>query len=576
MSAFQEQEQNNNNNNNNNNNQSIFPREKIIQDASLTFHTGPYPSITDEPEKPPQVFQLFPEDSNMSFGILNVTIADTPMLTQELVLDVSSDISGSMNDECPDGRTKSKHAINAIQNIITAISKKTEANVIISTYGFDEKVVQVITDTKITQENADALRAMLTQLQPRGSTDIYKSLEMQKQRAQKRGSAATQTNITLTDGQANVGKSTDYSVMSEQVAPNCTNVFIGFGNDHNASGLQQLANAQPNGSYFYIAEIEKGPIVFGEIIHQLIYTALTNITIQATNAEIYDYKTNTWKTEIHISSLVSEATKTYHVRCIAPESAIISISACSAIHEETIPTEIETDILAVPDLQEADGTIVANSLGLYMLRQRTQELLFKAHENSLAKEKRYLENYEVRVALGEKEFQIKKEMKEHYTFMKKYAVQEKLEADELLSSLITDIAVVLQTFGGAKATMYSGARGDSQGRQTSNNVSQINPEDVADGYAPLKRQRHARFTSSAAGGSRGGGDGYCPAFLRQGAVADNNGDGDKDEDEDDLSNFAQPVLMTALSRSNTTPKQKELMRDLSMGVNTIDELEEDA
>jgi hypothetical protein len=263
---------------------------------------------------------------------MHITIADTPMLTQELVLDVSSDISGSMNDSCPDGRTKSKHAINTIQNIITAISKKTEANVVISTYGFDEKIMPVITDTKITQENADELRARLTQLQPRGSTDIYRSLEMQKERSVKRSSTTSQTNITLTDGEANAGKSTDYNVMSEQVAPNCTNIFIGFGNDHNATGLQKLANAQPNGSYFYIAEIEKGPIVFGEIIHQLIYTALTNITIQLTNAEIYDYKTNSWKSELHIPSLVSEATKTYHVRSAAPDAVSASISACSAIH----------------------------------------------------------------------------------------------------------------------------------------------------------------------------------------------------------------------------------------------------
>jgi len=286
-----------------------------------------------------------------------------------------------------------------------------------------------------------------------------------------------------------------------------------------------------------------------------------------TNAEIYDYKTNSWKSELHIPSLVSEATKTYHVRSTAPDAVSASISACSAIHEETTPTEIENDIFSVPHLQDEDGTIVPDSLGVYMFRQRTQELLFRAHKNSLAKENRLLLDCGTRTLLAEEEQQIKREMREHYTFMKKYAEQEKMETDELLSSLMTDIAVVLQTFGGKKATMYSAARGDSQGKQTSHNVSQVNPEDLA---APLKRQRNARFAASG-----GGGDGYSPAFLRQTGINDNDNDNDNDDEDDDLSNFAQPVLMTALSRSNTTPKQKELMRDLSVGVSAIDELEED-
>ena len=121
-----------------------------------------------------------------------------------------------------------------------------------ATYGFDDKVEEIFQDTKITQENAADLRNKLDQLEPRNGTNLYQPLELQAKRAAARQAVnptLRQTNITMTDGQANQGK-TSYSEMATQVAPNCTNIFIGFGGDHNAVGLQQLADAQPNGSYF--------------------------------------------------------------------------------------------------------------------------------------------------------------------------------------------------------------------------------------------------------------------------------------------------------------------------------------
>ena len=114
--------------------------------------------------------------------------------------------------------------------------------------------------------------------------------------------------------------------------------------------------------------------------------------------------------------------------------------------------------------------------------------------------------------------------------------------------------------------MYSAARGDSQGRQTSNNVSHINPEDMTHLKKAPKLMRRSRSLTLDA----------KSVFINAPYKGCMHDDVTEDEDisEDDFDEM-QPILMSALSQTNTTPKQKELMRDLSMGCNPIHELDDE-
>jgi len=562
----------------------IMSREKIIASASVEFHTASMPrlipvlpqaeeqgqeqvqpseqvqplELPPPPVVPPAAsfeynFSLFPENPEHMFGVFKLTIADTPMLTQTQALDTNNDISGSMGDFCKDGKSKMQHAKHTLKNIVTALSKNEGASVAMATYGFDDKVEEIFQDTKITPENAQELRNKLDQLEPRNGTDIYKPLELQAKRATARHAvnpSIRQTNITMTDGQANQGK-TSYSEMATQVAPNCTNIFIGFGGDHNAIGLQQLADAQPNGSYFYVAEIEKAGIVFGEVIHQMLYTALTNVTISTENAEIYDYKTNMWSTSIQVPSIVSEATKTYHLRSTTPNTARIYISAQSAVHGDQEPAILELDDVI---LQNHPDKII--DLSLYMLRQRTQELTFKAHQHSLKLVNDPKVSYapETRDAYYEMQKSIRKELTDYLKFMKQFAKEQNLEEDELLTTLIDDVVIILQTFGGPKASMYSSVRTGSQGRQASNNVGYVAPEDMVCGGAPRMQRHHG--------------------LRRQNAWAGVEPQEEDDADAFDASLLSPPTLARALTRTHTTPRQMTIMRECSQG-STVAELDED-
>ena len=539
-------------------------RENTIESANVSFHNVAtprlIPMLTDntvaaddqvalKPDPFTYDFNLFPEDPEMKFGTLEIKIADTPMLTGHQVLDTSTDISGSMSDDCKDGKSKMQHARHTLQNIVSAIVNSKDASVTMATYGFDNMVDEIFPGTQITQDNETELRAKMDRLHPRNGTDIYKSLECQADRAAKRREGnpnVRQTNITLTDGQANEGKSTKYSDMATQVAPNCTNIFIGFGADHNALGLQQLADAQPNGSYFYVAEIEKAGLVFGEVIHQMLYTALVNVTIEVQNGEIYNYKTNEWQTTLEIPSIVSEAKKTYHLRSKDSTQVVIHISAQSLVHGDQEATQLELD-----DLITHDNPEESVNLTTHMFRQRTQELMFKAHQHNIAGQNFCEEKWtkEQHVAHSETAKTIRKELVDFCKFMQQYAKENSMEEDELLNTLTTDLTVVAKTFGSPRAALYTATKCNSQGRQTSNNTNYIDPNDLFG-----QRQSYANH-----------------GLRRQNALGVFQGDL---LDTDELADLpTMPRMQSGLTRAYTTPRQMTLMRSITGESAELDELD---
>jgi len=548
-------------------------RKNIIESATVTFHNVATPKLipvlvegtvvaegtvaaeglegTKEP-KPVQFtydFNLFPEDTEMKFGVFELKLADTPMLTGHQVLDTSTDISGSMSDCCKDGKSKMQHARHTLQNIVSAIVKSEGASVTMATYGFDDKVDEIFPGTQITQDNETELRAKMDRLHSRNGTDIYKALECQADRAAKRREGnpnVRQTNITLTDGQANAGKSTKYSDMATQVAPNCTNIFIGFGGDHNAVGLQQLADAQPNGSYFYVAEIEKAGLVFGEVIHQMLYTALVNITIEVQNGEIYDYKTNTWQTTLQIPSIVSEAKKTYHLRSKTPKTTYINVHAQSLVHGDQ-----EASILDLDDLITHDAEGESVNLTTQMFRQRTQELMFKAHQHNIAGQNTFYEEKLTREQCetnNEASKTIRKDLVNFCKFMQQYSKENSLEEDDLLGAVIADLTVVAKTFGGPRAALYTASKCNSQGRQTSNNTNYIDPND-------LFGRRHP-------GGPH--------MMRRQNALGPFQDEFVEDDGLGDLE--TTPQMQRGVTRTYTTPRQMTMMRTLTGSSTDLDEI----
>ena len=538
-----------------------FPRDKIIECAYIKFHS--LPSNTKEVKEVEEVeeveevkevkeapykFQLF-DDPNIKFGTLTIEMGNTPMLTQPQVIDNDIDISGSMSNYCLDGQTKIHHAKHVLKNIATFLASTPNTNISLAVHGFDNVVDEIFSDTKLTEDNVDKLRTIIDKkLQPRNGTNIYNALEKSKQRIESRhqqNPRQKQIKMLLTDGLANEGI-TDYNKMAEQLSEHASTILIGFGSDHDAVGLQKLAAAQPGGAYYYVDVIEKAGLVFGEIIHGIIYEALTDVTIEVENGEIYDFVTNKWSSKLQIHSIVSEAKKTYHLRSTTPELLSASITALSAVHEDEIKYVFEDDLTAMPDLmtlvkEETEEAVEEYSqdytdLTRYMHRQRTQELLFDIHQISIGGEGISEGISEIG---GQKE--IYENIKKFATYLQNYMEENKLQEDDFYKTLYADIYITKQTFGSARAAMYSGARQVSQGRERSYNITQIDASDQPRQRPRLHRHNHLRRQQ---------------AFTFE------------DDEEDDAPPPA--LMMPSLSRTNTSARQASLMRQCSAGTTCRD------
>ena len=246
----------------------------IIKNAYIDMHTD---SIVMIPE--------LLDYSNVHFGILQIEIAETNETQKSQDILFTIDISGSMNDRCKDKKTKMQHAIHTTKNIISIFEKSVNKNIQIEIIGFDDEIEKVLPWTIINSETVDVIKQQIYKLEPRGSTDIelalktaIKSFDKQEQFQTK----AQKTHIFLTDGNSTKGEDSPTILRSiveqdQDKDKSINHIFIGFGRDHNAYLLQTLASKKD--SYYFVDEIENTGLVFGEIIHGIMYKALENIEI---------------------------------------------------------------------------------------------------------------------------------------------------------------------------------------------------------------------------------------------------------------------------------------------------------
>jgi len=463
------------------------------------------------------------------FGILRVKLADTPMTKQPQLLYFKNDMSGSMQDVCSDGRSKMQHSNHTTSNILR-LAAETDAEIWVQVDGFDDKVERIIPAQRVTKDNLQQLVALVNATMPRNGTDLELALNDSKKQIsefKEQHPEFVVTQIFTTDGQANTGSQIN-STLAECVDPNYSNIFIGLGLDHSADTLNALSSRK-HAAYYFIDKIENGGLVFGEVIHSILYKALVDITLTVENAEIYDYRTNQWSSTLEVDSLNGEAEKTYHLRRahdVSPFDVEVNISGTAA----TLP--FATTVFCMPPLIDEQGIDVEPRLDLskYIFRQRTQELLYEAKCKATQGE-------------HDKIHSLKTKMRDFLAQMKAYKEKHpELASDSTFQTLNDDLVIVIRTLGTHYQAMYTSARANSNGRECSYNVSQV-PGAPRRNHGGLRR-------SNAYNGLQG-----------QGQDQDQDLDFVESEVDDELQMLSQGPL----SRSHTTPRQATLMRSCSSG-----------
>jgi hypothetical protein len=251
---------------------------------------------------------------------------------------------------------------------------------------------------------------------------------------------------------------------------------MGYGLEHDALLLKRLASNGIHNEYRFVDLLEKAGLVYGEVIHRLLYPAVEDVSLLAENCEIYNYATNMWTERLEIGNLISDEQKIFHIRTTTRNQAQIAIYG-RTIHKTRCQEELSDKIIFQTHALPVKVDLGSNcDLTNYLFRQQTQEYLFKTNSllerqydldtevtdpfakyNALYQQKgRLKKEGEFHKIIDEKDL-LKKQMKEFFKTMLDHVTNHGLKEDEFYKILCDDIYIALKS--------YAAARQTSQGRQ---------------------------------------------------------------------------------------------------------------
>jgi Mg-chelatase subunit ChlD len=187
------------------------------------------------------------------------------------------DTSGSMNDQ-----SKLANVKKSLSFLLKFLQKSDYLSLVTFNYGS-----QIIIDnTKVTSEYIETFRYAIDTLDAEGGTNLSAGLLNVKSILERANPTQVSKTglIILTDGQVNEGIIRSEELMRiiqaiKQVNPNISITTIGYGEDHNAALLNNIAT-NGGGSYNVVNTIEEVGTVFGDILGGLMTTVLQNVQVK--------------------------------------------------------------------------------------------------------------------------------------------------------------------------------------------------------------------------------------------------------------------------------------------------------
>jgi hypothetical protein len=420
------------------------------------------------------------------FGVINLKIKKMVPSIQKRHFVFTVDCSGSMSDKCNDGRTKMDHANHTLINMMNYYAEHPELMVSITVFAFDGSIYKIITNEEVREDNLDKLIQHIKKIRPKDMTNIEQALISSREYIANyinNNRDVYVSHIFMTDGDATQGETNPFK-LKEYISPLVSNNFIGFGIEHNTYLLKEFATDIKN-NYYFVDALEKAGLVYGEILHSIIYRVLENTNISVVNGLIYDWKTNSWVDQLDIGDLISETNKTYHILTDNPNEFDCIFQTTHCVSKEIFDFTIQNTIKKVDIID--DGFV---DLIQYKYRQRTQQLLFEVNEynfNKVNNDDDHLRfntsyyNYNVtheNVDTDElhntdtvNSIKLKEKMKSLLKDMQQFL--DNLDNTTLTASAVSsfikllcdDLYICLKTFDTKHSAMFSCARQLSQGAQ---------------------------------------------------------------------------------------------------------------
>jgi hypothetical protein len=487
------------------------------------------------------------------FGILNFTAVTTRETREELDFLFVVDCSGSMSDACSDGRSKMQHIIHTLKNMIIYFHDHPNTKINITINAFDTKIYNIVSRTKITDDNFNEIIYKVDKISPRGSTNIEYALIKSAQEINRLKTDYPSNiinHIFMTDGEATDG-SKDVAVLQTLVDTDITNAFIGFGVEHDASLLNSISSIGKS-AYYFIDKLESAGLVYGEILHGILYKLITESEINIENGLVYNFKTNEWVSSLYIGDIVSEANKIYNIASFNPHECRVIIKG-----------RVGDLVILFPA-----SLVKSTDLTTQIYRQRTLQYLYEVNDfctrkrnyDNLQNNVFYINHYIQHIdnpnfqAFEEEKKILKLKLANFLEEIKKYITDNNLEEDRVLKNLCDDIYICFRTLGTKFGTMYCSARQTSQGTQRQYTASSITATQELFGNT----RRNLAIS----------------ILMRQ-----PNNPADYDDDDDDFNNYQIPITQHTISGFDDTPylspQATQLMREISRPIRHYDHDDDD-
>ena len=404
------------------------------------------------------------EERKMKFGIIKINTDLLPKVHKILFFLFSVDCSASMSELCNDRRTKNDHIIHTLTNMLSFFSEKENMSIYVQIDAFDDTIVSIIEPVLVCNANVGKLINQLKKIYPRNSTNIELALINASTQIELVASAsigllscAEKYHIFMTDGDITEGNSCEKHLKT-LLNPKATNIFIGFGINHNIKVLSELGGGNDHSSivnnYYFIDELEHSGLVYGEIIHNILYASLKQVVLIVVNGLIYNWKTNTWTNTLNIGNVIYSSEKVYHIVSFVDDACDIDMSNNSETYKSTIISaigNIENEPFCYT--QYTHDPSLSEVITKYKYRQRTQQLLFLA---------RHFDDYKNKDAIDA----MKKKMNAFFNELKICNVEDK----PFIKLLMDDVYITRKMFETPYNSLYSNARQTSQGTQRCYNV----------------------------------------------------------------------------------------------------------
>jgi hypothetical protein len=311
----------------------------------------------------------------------------------------SIDCSGSMGESasrCQQSQQNTKmdfvHATlnNMVDTIISQQEEFSHVEFYLALVQFHSSATCVLHPMRVTADSKDEILEVISRIRPIGGTNFEKCFKemalLISNEAQHISPSddipehcTQRMHVFLTDGDNNEGnKSIPHLagiLSSSAVQP--TQIMIGYGTDHDSATLQSLCSHFPNSRQWFIDDIEKTGCIFGEILWSSVNAAFTKVSIKTPNAEVYDFETMQWRSEICLGDFAYDSSRTYYVRqpwasdelvcnfaytsIEAPQDTscdiVVPLNYTSAETPETKDAEVEKELWRLDTITTIDKSI---------------------------------------------------------------------------------------------------------------------------------------------------------------------------------------------------------------------------